>query len=142
VNFPGVGQNIFAGGNKCGKIWFSPLETKKTPFRQKIWWENVKCQNAGAALVPPSDTHAPQTSYDKKTGEDNKNIFTNTHIMIFKNNIHWYLFWYFNMWTRHEVHRAQAHTICTTRIDNNSHRTICNDVGGWTTGLQTLNCSL
>jgi len=32
VRFPGVDQNIFAGGNKCGKILFSPLETKKTPF--------------------------------------------------------------------------------------------------------------
>jgi len=56
--------------------------------------------------------------------------------MIFENNIHWYLF--FNLWTKHEVHRAQAHTICTTRIDNKGHRTVCNGVGGWTTGLQTL----
>jgi len=36
VHFPGVGQNIFAEGNRCGKILFSPLETKKTPFYQKI----------------------------------------------------------------------------------------------------------
>jgi len=138
VHFPGVGQNIFAWGNKCGKIWFSPHETKKTPFYQKIWWENVKFKNAGAALAPPSDAHAPKTSHDKKTGEDNKNILTNTHIMILNNNIHWYLFYYFNIWTRHEVRRAQARTICTTRIDNNSHRTVCTGAGGWTTGLQTL----
>jgi len=39
VDFPGVGQNIFAGGNKCGKIWFSPLETKKRPFYQKILYD-------------------------------------------------------------------------------------------------------
>jgi len=31
----------------------------------------------------------------------------------------------FNLWTRHEVHRAQARTICTTQIDNNRHRTFC-----------------
>ena len=80
VHFLGVGQNIFAGGNKCGKNWFSLLETKKTPFYQKNWWENVKFQNAGAALGPPSDAHAPKTSYDKKTGEDNKNIL-NTHMI-------------------------------------------------------------
>jgi len=36
VHFPGMGQNIFAWGNKCGKILFSPLETKETPFYQKI----------------------------------------------------------------------------------------------------------
>jgi len=34
------------------------------------------------SLAPPSDAHAPKTSYDEKTGEDNKNILTNTHIMI------------------------------------------------------------
>ena len=138
VHFPGMGHNIFAGGSKCGKIWFSPLETKKTPFYQKIWWEDVTFQNAGVALAPPSDRRALKTSYDEKTGKDNKNIVTNTHIMIFLNNIHWYWFYYFNIWTRHEVHRAQAHTIYTTRIDNNSRRTVCNGVGGWTTRLQTF----
>jgi len=30
---------------------------------------------------------------------------------------------YFNLWTRHEVHRAQACTNCTTQIDNSRHRT-------------------
>jgi len=29
-------KKFFAGGNKCGKILFSPLETRKTPFYQKI----------------------------------------------------------------------------------------------------------
>jgi len=33
-------------------------------------------------LGPSSDAHAPKTSYDTKTGKDNKNILTNTHIMI------------------------------------------------------------
>jgi len=92
VDFPGVCQIVFPGGNKSGKIWFSPLEAKKTPFYQTIWLENVKFQNAGEVLAPPSDAHAPKTSYDKKTGEDNKNIFTNTRIMFFLKNIHWYLF--------------------------------------------------
>ena len=86
------GPKYFCRGSKCGKIWFSPLQIKKTPFYQKIWWENVKFQNAGAALAPPFDAHAPKTSHDKKAEEDNKNIFTNKHIMIFENNIHWYLF--------------------------------------------------
>jgi len=62
--------------------------------------------------------------------------------MIF-GNIHWYLFSYFKLWTRHEVNRAQAYTICTAQIhnwlkDNNSHRKLFNGVGGGTTGLKTL----
>jgi len=52
VDFPGVGKIIFAGGNKCGKIWFSPLETKKTSFYQKIWWEYVTFQNSGRPWPP------------------------------------------------------------------------------------------
>jgi len=28
---------------------------------------------------------------------------------------------HFNVSTRHEVHRAQAHTVCTTQLDNNRH---------------------
>jgi len=43
-------------------------------------------------LYPPSDAHAPKNSYDKKAEEDNKNMFTNKHIMICENNIHGYLF--------------------------------------------------
>jgi len=33
----------------------------------------------------------------------------------------------FNDWTRHEVHRAQAHTVSTIQIDNNRHRGFCTD---------------
>jgi len=51
-----------------------------------------KISKCWSGLGPPSDAHAPKTSYDKKTGEHNNNIFTNTHIMIRLNNIHWYLF--------------------------------------------------
>jgi len=36
------------------------------------------------------------------------------------------------------VHRAHAHTICTTQVDNNSDKTFYNGGGGRTTGLQTL----
>jgi len=43
-------------------------------------------------LYPPFDAHAPKTSQHKIAEEDNKNIFTNKHIMIFENNIHGYLF--------------------------------------------------
>ena len=35
----------------------------------------------------------------------------------------------FNVCTRHEVHRAQAHTVSTTQNDNNRHRGFCNVVG-------------
>jgi len=34
-----------------------------------------------------------------------------------------------NAWTRHKVHRAQAHTVSTTQIDSNRHRGFCNGVG-------------
>jgi len=40
---------------------------------------------------------------------------------------------------RHEVHRVQAHTVCTVQIgENRQNRTSYNGVGGRTTGLQTL----
>jgi len=32
--------------------------------------------------------HASKTVYDQKAEENNKNVFTNKHIMIFENNIH------------------------------------------------------
>jgi len=41
---------------------------------------------------PCSEANAPETSYDKKAEEDNKNIFTNKHAMIFENNIQLFLF--------------------------------------------------
>jgi len=64
VYFPGVGQNIFAGGAKSGKITFSPLKTKeRTSFAKKLMG-NVKFQHPGETLVTPSDAHAPKTSYD------------------------------------------------------------------------------
>jgi len=36
---------------------------------------------------------------------------------------------------RHEVHRGQAHTVCTTQIDKNRHnKKFYNGAGGRTTG--------
>ena len=90
--FQGGAKNIFAGAAKSRKITFSPLETKKTTFFCKNWWENVKFQNPGAAVASTSKAHAPETSYRKKADEDNKNIFTNKHAMICENNIQLYLF--------------------------------------------------
>ena len=92
VDFLRGGKNIFAGAAKSGKITFSPLETKKTTFFCKNWWENVKFQNLGAALASTSEAHAPETVYDIKAEEDNKNIFTNKHAMIFENNLQLFLF--------------------------------------------------
>jgi len=48
-----------------------------------------KCQisRSWCGLGPTSEAHAPETSYDIKAEEDNKNIFTNKHAMIFENNI-------------------------------------------------------
>jgi len=36
VDFPGMGQICFSGGARSGKITFSPFDTKKTIFLQKI----------------------------------------------------------------------------------------------------------
>jgi len=83
VDFLGWTKNVFAGVGKSGKITFSPLETRKTTSFCKNWWENVKFENPGAALASTSEAHASETSYDKKAEEDNKNIFTNKHAMIF-----------------------------------------------------------
>jgi len=38
-------------------------------------------------LASTSNAHAPETSYDKKAEEDNKNIFSDKHAMIFENYI-------------------------------------------------------
>jgi len=43
-------------------------------------------------LASTSDAHAPETSYDQKSGEDNKNIFTDKHALMFENNIQLFLF--------------------------------------------------
>ena len=126
---PGIGQKyVCRGGPKVAKLYFHHSKLRKQLFLQKIWWD-------WWALL--YDTHTPKTFYNKKVDKNNKNIFTNKHIMNFENNSHWYLFFFYH-WTRHEVRRAQAHTICTSQIDNNRHRTFCNGVGGRTIGLQTL----
>jgi len=45
----------------------------------------------------PSDAHAPKTFYNKKA-EENKNIFTNKHIMNFENYSQPLIFiFYFNL---------------------------------------------
>jgi len=31
---------------------------------------------------------------------------------------------YFNIYTRHEVHRAQAHTVCTTQVKTDTERSV------------------
>jgi len=43
-------------------------------------------------LASTSEAHAPETFYDKKAEEDNKNILTNKHAMIFENNLQLFLF--------------------------------------------------
>jgi len=43
-------------------------------------------------LASTSEAHAPESSHDKKAEEDNKNIFTSKHAMIFENNIQLFLF--------------------------------------------------
>ena len=93
VDFPGVGQNIFAGGNKCGKIWFSPLETKKRPFYQKILYDE-KTSNFKILGRPWSPLLTPmplKLLMAKRLGKITK-IYLPIRIKWFKNNIHWYLF--------------------------------------------------
>ena len=51
-----------------------------------------KFQNLGAALASTSEAHAPEASYDRKAKENNKNIFTNKHAVIFENNIRLFSF--------------------------------------------------
>jgi len=43
-------------------------------------------------LASTSEAHAPETSYDTKAEEDNKNKFANKHAMIFENNLQLFLF--------------------------------------------------
>jgi len=69
-----------------------------------------------SGLALSSDAHPPETFCWKKAEENNNNIFTNRHIINFENNSHRIFIFYFNLRTRHEVHRAQAHTICTNRL--------------------------
>jgi len=40
-----------------------------------------------------------------------------------------YFFLCFNICTRHEAHRAHAHTVCTTQLDN--WRALCFPKAGW-----------
>ena len=73
------------------KLHFHHSKLRKQPFLQKLMG-NVEFQNLGAALASTSEAHAPETSYDIKAEEDNKNIFTNKHAMIFENNLQLFLF--------------------------------------------------
>jgi len=43
-------------------------------------------------LASTSEAHALETSYDRKAEEDNKNIFTKKHAMIYENYIQLFLF--------------------------------------------------
>jgi len=79
------------GGQKVAKFHFHHSKLRKQLFLQKIWWENVKFQNSGGPC-PPLRPDAPKTLYNKKAEENNKNTFTNNHMIKFENNSHWYLF--------------------------------------------------
>jgi len=39
------------------------------------------------------------------------------------------MFLYSNVCTRHKVHRAQAHTVCTTQTDKNRHKCFVTALG-------------
>ena len=81
---PGIGQKyVCRGGPKVAKLYFHHSKLRKQLFLQKIWWD-------WWALL--YDTHTPKTFYNKKVDKNNKNIFTNKHIMNFENNSHWYFF--------------------------------------------------
>ena len=75
---------------------------------------------------PPSDTHAPKNFFDKKAEEDNKNIFTNGHIMVFENNHHWYLF----IFEPDTKSIERKHTLSAQHRLIITDRTFCNGVGG------------
>jgi len=46
-----------------------------------------KCQISKSWCGLGLHFRSPETSYDKKAEEDNKNIFTNKHVVIFENNL-------------------------------------------------------
>jgi len=64
------------------KFDFQHSRLRKHLFIKKFDGKMSNFKMLGRPWTPPSDAHAPKTSYYKKTGEDNKNVFTNTHIMI------------------------------------------------------------
>ena len=75
-------QNYFCrGGQKFQNYIFTTRNKEDTLFLQKLMG---KFQTLSSALASTSEAHAPETSYDKKAEEDNKNIFTNKHAMIFE----------------------------------------------------------
>ena len=47
---------------------------------------------------------------------------------------------FFNVWTRHEVHRAQAHTVHTRRGRGENRQCFATALGGWDWGLQVVIC--
>jgi len=82
VDFLGVGLKCFCRVAKNGKIKFSPLDTKKTTFFCKNWWENVKFQNLGASLASTSEANAPEISIMKRLRKITK-IYLPIHMQWF-----------------------------------------------------------
>ena len=122
VEFPGVDQKYFVGMAKSGKITFSPLETKKTTFFAKI---DGKMSNFKISVRPWPPLSKPmplKLLMIQRLRKITKINLPMSMLWLLKTI---YNYFYFYLWTRHEVHRAQARTICTTQIDNNRHRTFC-----------------
>ena len=79
--FSRVGPKIFCRGEqKWQNYILTTGNLENNFFAKKV---DGKCQisKSWRALAPPSDTHAPKTSFDKKAEEDIKNIFINKHMM-------------------------------------------------------------
>ena len=69
------GPKYFCREGKCGKIRFSPLETKETTFFEKNLMGKCQISKSWSGLGPPFDAHTSKTSYGKKTEEDAKIIY-------------------------------------------------------------------
>jgi len=78
---------MFAGGTKVAKLDFHHSKLRKQTFSLKNLMGKCQISKSCGGLFPPSDAHTHKTC-GEKVEEDNKNIFTNKHIMIFENDIH------------------------------------------------------
>ena len=134
VDFLGVGKIFLQGGPKEARLHFHHSKLRKQPFFAKI---DRKMSNFKILVRPWPPLPKPMPL---KLLMIRLRKITKIYLLI---SMQWFLktifnYFYFNLWTRHEVHRAQARTICTTQIDNNRHRTFCIGVGGRTTGIPIL----
>jgi len=83
IFFQGVANSGFSGGGPQLFLQAGPEVAKLHFHHSKVRKQFFSKNLMGKCHISKSDTHAPKIYFDKKAAEDNKNIFTNEHIMIF-----------------------------------------------------------